>query len=184
MVENIENKGFSNPPLGARGKLFLIGMMASGKSYWAKRIAEATQRKWIDLDSVIEQTACKTISEIFAKEGEAAFRLLEQKVLQQTASDKNLIVATGGGAPCFFDNIDWMNAHGVTVFIFEPIDVLVTRLQKEKAHRPLVSNISDEELYLSLTERLASRLHFYQKAQHTIIGSQATVEDFIKLINY
>lgn len=159
-------------------------MMGSGKSYWAKQLAAATKRKWIDLDTVIEQTAGKTISEIFTREGEAAFRLLEQKVLHQTASDNDLIVATGGGAPCFFDNIDWMNAHGLTVFINEPIEVLVQRLQKEKAHRPLVSNTLDDELHASLTERLASRLQFYQKAQHTIIGSQATVEDFIKLINY
>lgn len=165
-------------------KLFLIGMMGSGKSYWAKQLAAATQRKWIDLDTVIEQTAGKTISDIFATEGEAAFRLLEQNVLHKTANDNNLIVATGGGAPCFFDNIDWMNAYGVTVFINEPIGILVQRLQKEKAHRPLVSNTSDDELYASLAERLASRLQFYQKAQHTIIGSQATVEDFIKLINY
>jgi shikimate kinase len=164
--------------------LYLIGMMGSGKSYWAKQLAAATKRKWIDLDTEIEQTAGKTISDIFAIEGEAAFRLLEQKVLHQTASNNNLIVATGGGAPCFFDNIDWMNAHGVTVFINEPIEVLVHRLQNEKAHRPLVSNTTDDELYVSLAERLASRLQFYQKAQHTIIGSQATVEEFIKLINY
>lgn len=183
MDKNTENKGFSNSPLGARGNLYLIGMMGSGKSYWAKQIASVSNRKWIDLDNVIEQTAGKTISEIFATEGEAAFRLLEQKVLHQTASDNNLIVATGGGAPCFFDNIDWMNNYGVTVFINEPIEVLVQRLQKEKAHRPLVSNTSDDELHASLTERLAGRLHFYQKAQHTIIGSQATVEDFIKLIS-
>lgn len=182
MDVNINQNDSSNSPLVAWGNLFLIGMMGSGKSYWAKQIAEATQRKWIDLDTVIEQTAGKTISEIFATKGEADFRLLEQKVLQQTASDNNLIVATGGGAPCFFDNIDWMNAHGVTVFIDEPIEVLVQRLQKEKAHRPLVSNTSDDELHASLTERLASRLQFYQKAQHTIIGSQATVEDFLKLI--
>jgi shikimate kinase len=184
MDENINQSDSSNSSLGARGNLYLIGMMGSGKSYWAKQLATATKRKWMDLDTVIEQTAGKTISDIFATEGEAAFRLLEQKVLEQTASDKDLIVATGGGAPCFFDNIDWMNAHGVTVFIDEPIEVLVHRLQKEKAHRPLVSNTSDHELYVSLTERLASRIHFYQKAQHSVIGSQATIEDFIKLLNF
>ncbi|MDI9366662.1 MAG: shikimate kinase [Flavobacterium sp.] len=165
-------------------KLYLIGMMGSGKSYWAKQLAAATKCKWIDLDTVIEQTAGKTISEIFATQGEAAFRLLEQKVLQQTASYKNVIVATGGGVPCFFDNIDWMNVHGVTVFINEQIEVLVHRLKKGKAHRPLVSNTANNQLHASLTEKLASRLQFYQKAQHTVIGSQVTVEDFIKLINH
>jgi shikimate kinase len=164
-------------------KLFLIGMMGSGKSYWAQKIAAATSYNWMDLDVEIEKENGISISEIFKTEGEATFRLMEQKALNQLAKHSNIIIATGGGTPCFFNNIVWMNAHGVTVFIDEPIDVLVTRLQKEKAHRPLVSNISDEELHVSLTERLASRLHFYQKAQHTVIGSQATVEDFIKLIN-
>lgn len=184
MDENIKQKDFSNSPLGVRGKLFLIGMMGSGKSYWAQKIAAATNYNWMDLDVEIEKENGTSIKEIFETEGENTFRLMEQKALYQLAKHSNIIIATGGGAPCFFDNIDWMNAHGITVFIDEPIEVLVTRLQKEKAHRPLVSNTSDNELYVSLTERLASRIDFYKKAQHTIIGSQATVEDFIKLINH
>jgi shikimate kinase len=180
MDENINQNNLLNPPKGALGNFFLIGMMGSGKSYWAKQIAAASQRQWMDLDTIIEATAGKTISDIFATEGEAAFRLLEQKALQQTASHNNLIVATGGGTPCFFDNIDWMNTHGITVFINESIEVLVHRLQKEKAHRPLVSDTSDEKLYASLTERLAIREQFYKKAQHIVVGSKATVEDFVR----
>ncbi len=182
MNENLKNSEFSIFPLGANDIIYLIGMMGSGKSYWAKQIAATTNCKWIDLDTVIEQTVSKTISEIFATEGENAFRLLEQKVLHQTKHEHNLIVATGGGAPCFFDNIDWMNAHGTTIFIEEPIDILVKRLQKEKEHRPLISNASDAMLHQSLTARLTCRIDFYHKAKHKIIGSKATIDDFIKLI--
>ena len=184
MEGNNREKDFSNSPLGIRGKLFLIGMMGSGKSYWAQKIAAATNCKWIDLDTEIEVAVGKSISDIFETEGEHAFRIKEQQALHQTENDNNMIVATGGGAPCFFNNIDWMNEHGITIFINEPIDILVNRLQKEKAHRPLISSSSDEALHQSLTERLASRIGFYSKAQHTIIGSQATVTDFIKLINH
>jgi shikimate kinase len=183
IYENMNQNNLLNTHQLASSNLFLIGMMGSGKSYWAKEIAAVTQRQWMDLDTIIEATAGKTISDIFATEGEAAFRLLEQKALQQTANHNNLIVATGGGTPCFFDNIDWMNAYGITVFINEPIEVLVHRLQKEKAHRPLVSDTSDEKLYASLTERLASREQFYKKAQHIVVGSKATVEDFVRLLH-
>lgn len=183
MEGNDKQKDFSSSQLGVRGKLFLIGMMGSGKSYWAQKIAAATNSTWMDLDVEIEKENKTTIKEIFETEGEATFRLLEQKALHLLAKHSNIIIATGGGAPCFFDNVDWMNAHGVTVFINEPIDILVQRLQKEKAHRPLISNASDEALYQSLTERLASRIDFYSKATHTIVGSQATIDDFVKLIN-
>ncbi len=102
--------------------------------------------------------------------------------MHQLTKHNNIIIATGGGTPCFFDNMNWMNTYGTTIFIDEPINILVQRLQKEKAKRPLISNLSNQALQQSLTEKLASRMDFYTKAQHTIIGSQATVADFIALI--
>lgn len=168
--------------LFAHSHIFLVGMMGSGKSYWAQQIAAATNLNWMDLDAEIEKENSMTIKEIFETEGEAYFRLLEQKALHTLALYNNIIIATGGGTPCFFNNMDWMNAHGRTIFINEPINILIQRLQSEKAKRPLISNLSNQALHQSLTERLESRMDFYSKAQHTIVGSQATVANFIALI--
>ena len=168
--------------LFAHSHIFLVGMMGSGKSYWAQQMAAATNLNWMDLDAEIEKETSITIKEIFETDGEAAFRLLEQKALHTTTLHNNIIIATGGGTPCFFDNMNWMNAHGTTIFINEPVNILVQRLQNEKAKRPLISNSDNEALHQSLTETLISRMDFYNKAQHTLVGSQVSVADFIALI--
>ncbi len=164
--------------------LFLVGMMGSGKSYWAQQIAAATQFGWMDLDAEIEKENAMTIKEIFETKGEETFRLIEKKALHKLAEHKNIIIATGGGTPCFFDNMAWMNAKGITIFINEPIGILVQRLQSEKGHRPLISSSSNDDLQHFLENKLAERLSFYSQAKHTIQGSKATVADFIELINH
>ena len=157
-------------------------MMGSGKSYWAQQIAAATNLSWMDLDAEIEKENSITIKEIFETEGETAFRLKEKKALHKLAEYDNIIIATGGGTPCFFNNMQWMNAHGITIFINEPINILVQRLQNEKAKRPLISASSNEGLQALLDNKLAERLPFYSQAKHSIIGSTATIADFTGLI--
>ena len=168
---------------GAGGIIFLIGMMGSGKSYWAQQIAAATNFNWMDLDAEIEKENSITIKEIFETEGEAAFRIKEKKALHKLAEYNNIIIATGGGTPCFFDNMTWMNAHGTTIFINEPVSILVQRLQNEKAKRPLISQSSNESFQRLLVDKLAERLPFYSQAKHSITGSLASVTDFLKIIN-
>ncbi|MBC7720613.1 MAG: shikimate kinase [Pedobacter sp.] len=163
-------------------KIFLIGMMGSGKSYWAQQIAASTHFDWMDLDAEIEKENAMTIKEIFETEGEKSFRLKEKMALHQLAKHKNIIIATGGGAPCFYDNITWMNANGITIFINESIEILVQRLRGEKSQRPLISSSSDKDLHNFLENKLADRLPFYSQATYTITGSKATVADFVKLI--
>lgn len=185
MKEIVDKKKFSASncsPLEVSGNIFLIGMMGSGKSYWAQQIAAATHFDWMDLDAEIEKENIMTIKEIFETEGEEFFRVREKKALHQLAKYKNIIIATGGGTPCFYDNMNWMNANGITIFINEPIGILVQRLQSEKSHRPLISSSSDEDLHYFLENKLSQRLPFYSQAKHTIKGSTATVADFIELI--
>jgi len=98
-------------------KLFLIGMMGSGKTYWAQQLAAAYHIDWMDLDSEIEKENLMTIKEIFETEGEENFRLKEQKALHKLARYQNIIIATGGGTPCFYNNMQWMNEHGITVLL-------------------------------------------------------------------
>lgn len=158
-------------------KLFLIGMMGSGKTYWAQQLAAAYNIDWIDLDSEIEKENMMTIKEIFETEGEENFRLKEQKALHELTHHKNIIIATGGGTPCFYNNMQWMNEHGITVFINEPISVLAERLAKEKAHRPLIKNLNDDELENFLERKLAERIAFYNQAKFTINSQSFSIDD-------
>jgi shikimate kinase len=146
-------------------KIFLIGMMGSGKSYWAKYLSNEYQIPWIDLDAAIEKANNLTIETIFASKGEVFFREQEQEILRTIEAVENIIVATGGGAPYFHNNMQWMNEQGTTIWIDEPIDVLVSRLIQEKKHRPLIKNLSDIELAGFLIKNLDERKPFYEQAK-------------------
>lgn len=149
-------------------KLFLIGMMGSGKSYWSKRLAEQLQLKYFDLDSIIEQNCKLKINAIFEQFGESYFRQAETNALKNFANQNNFIVATGGGTPCFNNNMQWMNEHGTTIWIDEPIDILVSRLKKEKDHRPLIKQLNDVELKDFLLQKLNERNPFYNQAKFKV----------------
>ena len=109
-------------------KIFLIGMMGSGKSYWTKYLSKKIKTGGYDLDFIIESNEEKTIAEIFAEDGEDYFRQQEAKILRWFKEKKTFVLATGGGTPCFSENIKWMNQQGLTIWIDEPIEELVKRL--------------------------------------------------------
>ncbi|MEP6844705.1 MAG: shikimate kinase [Panacibacter sp.] len=158
--------GGHSSPLGAGGRIFLIGMMGTGKSYWAQRIADVHKMDWTDLDAQIEKETLMTIKEIFETQGETYFRSKEKETLHKLTSLKNIVIATGGGTPCFHENMQWMNKHGVSIWIDEPVEVLAERLKKEKAHRPLIKDLTDEELLHFLSIKLSERSKFYSQSQH------------------
>ena len=164
-------------------KLFVIGMRGSGKSYWAKQLATKLQYELVDLDTVIEIENNATISEIFELYGEQFFRNQETKYLRNFDTKNNVVLATGGGTACFNDNMQWMNEQGITIWIDEPIDVLVNRLVKEKAHRPLIKNLNDAELKYFLEQKLQQRKPFYSKAKYIISSKEDTTEKLIQLLN-
>src|SRR6266487_2176578 len=163
-------------------RIFLLGMMGSGKSYWAQRIAEKTNMDWIDLDQQIEKDTSLTIKEIFAANGEDFFRDKERDALHKLSQYDNLIIATGGGAPCFHNNMQWMNQHGITIWIDEPVKVLAERLKKEKEQRPLIKDLSDEELHEFLSRKLAERSPFYLQAQYYLQGSDISEHSFEEIL--
>jgi len=147
--------------------IYLTGFMGSGKSYTGKRLAEVLGLPFLDLDEAIEKSAGKTITEIFAEDGEAAFRELETQTLRHTADLPPSVVSTGGGAPCFNDNMDWMNQQGITVFLDPPIGVLLQRLEVGRAHRPLLQPAKELEIFIA--NKLASRRADYEKAQVQLV---------------
>lgn len=163
-------------------KLFLIGMMGSGKSYWSKRIAEQLQLNYFDLDSIIEQNCKLKINAIFEQYGEHYFRQAETNALKNFANQNNFIVATGGGTPCFNNNMQWMNEHGTTIWIDEPIDILLSRLKKEKDHRPLIKQLDDVELKKFLLQKLNERTSFYIQAKFCLNSNKLSTQPIVELL--
>ena len=163
-------------------KIFLVGLMGSGKSYWTKQLAKKYKTGGYDLDYLIEVKEEKTIAEIFTEDGEDYFRKVESTVLKWFAEKKTYVLATGGGAPCFFDNMDWMNKQGITIWLDEPLPVIAARLAPEKAHRPLIAKLSDSELLAFLEKQRAERFPFYSAAQIHLQDETITPDSFKKAL--
>ena len=166
----------------AAERIFLIGMMGSGKSHWLKQMAKWNKSVGYDLDALIEMSEEKTIAEIFNEDGEAYFRKVESKILRWFKEKKKYIVATGGGTACAQDNIDWMKKEGIVIWLDESVDVLVKRLNTEKAHRPLIANLSENELKAFLEQKLVERHPFYKQADHRLTSDQITESGLKKII--
>jgi shikimate kinase len=145
--------------------IFLVGMMGSGKSYCCKQLVKHLNFNGIDLDALIEERHHQSIANIFEQSGEAYFRKEEASVLREIGIHSNTIIATGGGTPCFHQNMQWMNEHGITVWLNTPVNELVQRLWHEKKHRPLIAhfeNVNDLEVFLN--KKLEERSVFYSLA--------------------
>ena len=138
--------------------------MGSGKTHWGKILAERLDAPFLDLDDFIEKNEGKTISEIFVESGENGFRILERENLLRLAALPPTVVATGGGTPCFFNNIRWMRKHGTTIYLKTSPEILFERLKNERAQRPLLKNLSEAELKNFIQKRLEEREPFYRQA--------------------
>ena len=150
--------------------IFLIGYMGCGKSTLGRTVAALTGWQFIDLDNYIEQRFHRTVREIFAESGEETFRRREQAMLHEVADFEDVIVACGGGTPCYFDNMDWMNSHGTTVFLNTSIDKLHRRLMRGRHKRPLIADKSDEELLIFIQKALDERMHHYARAEKVFMA--------------
>jgi len=151
-------------------RIYLIGYMGCGKSTIGRKIADLLGISFVDLDKYIEERYFKTVPAIFASEGENSFREKERNSLMEVAQFEDVVVGTGGGAPCFFDNMEFMNSNGITVYIAPDTEVLVTRLLKSKTVRPLIAGKSREELILFINSALQIRAPFYEKSKIIIRG--------------
>lgn len=152
--------------------IYLIGYMGSGKSTLGHALAKATGLTFIDLDTYIESRYRKTIRDIFAERGEEGFRQIEKAMLEEVSSFEDVIVACGGGTPCFFDNMEVMNTSGTTVLLDTTIESLHRRLCHGKAKRPLIANMSDDELKSYIASALEKRMPYYTLAQHRFQSDQ------------
>jgi len=149
--------------------IFLVGMPGAGKTTIGQRISVVLQRTFFDLDEFLEMKTGMSVREIFASQGEQYFRQAEAEALRELTEQTGInVIATGGGAPCFHDNMEFMNEAGTTIYLKVPIEVLVERLSGHgHEHRPLVAGKSSDEIKQFVSETLAARKQFYETAQIT-----------------
>ncbi len=157
--------------------------MGCGKSTLGKKLARHAGLQFIDMDSYIEKRNCKTVPQIFAEDGEAEFRIRERKALEELSQFSGVVIATGGGAPCFFDNIDLMNRTGKTIYLDIDADILAGRLMKSKTDRPLIKGKSQQELIEYIKSSLEQRNKFYTKAKFRISNPDTDLDEIIKMIS-
>ena len=149
-------------------RIILIGYMGSGKTTVGKALSKATGMMFYDLDWYIESRMRKTVAQIFAERGEEGFRQIEYNMLHEVAEFENVIISCGGGTPCFFDNMDYLNQQGDVVYLKATPETLYKHLMMAKVERPLLKDKTPEELIAYITEHLKERAPFYEKAQHTL----------------
>lgn len=157
--------------------------MGCGKSKLGKSVSSKLNRPFIDLDDLVEITHQMSIPQLFAAFGEEGFRERERNVLQNAALAEDAIIATGGGTPCFYDNMEWMNQNGITVFIDSPVKVLADRLINARVERPLIKGKSMEELIQFIEEKLKERRPFYEQAKIILKGVDLNVEVLLEAID-
>jgi len=166
-------------------RIFLIGFMGSGKTHWGKLLSQHTGMPYFDLDEVIVAAEKKSIQQIFHDNGEEYFRVKEQEVLEALSEDhSNVIIATGGGTPCFFNNIDFMRQQGKVIWLNTSVDILLQRLLKQKQSRPLIKNISDGELKAFIIKKLQDRKMYYEQAHVMLQEEQITIQSLINSLEH
>ena len=148
--------------------IVLIGYMGAGKTTIGRQLALNLGMQFYDLDWYIEMRYHRTVAQIFAERGEEGFREIEHNMLHEVAEFENVVISCGGGTPCFFDNMDYLNSLCETVYLQAHADVLAAHLKMGRVERPLIKGKSDEELLVFIKESLEKREPYYLKAKHII----------------
>ena len=153
--------------------------MGAGKTTIGKALAKELGISFYDLDWYIESRMRKKVADIFAERGEEGFRQIEHNMLHEVAEFEDVVISCGGGTPCFFDNMDYMNGQGDVFYLRGEVDTLIAHLKMGRGVRPLLVGKNDEELRSFITEQLAQREEFYMKANHIIDIN--TLDNFDKI---
>lgn len=162
--------------------IILTGYMGSGKTTIGKKLARRLDYSFIDADTAIEKQAGYSISRIFEKLGEATFRQLESDFIATLVTLDKVVVATGGGMPCFGDNMQRLNAAGITVYLHRLPGELAHRLIRAKNQRPLIAGKNEEELQTFIAEHLSQREVYYRQAKYTVDRNQQSPEFIYTLL--
>lgn len=161
-------------------KIFLVGLPGSGKSTIAKTLSEMLECKLIDTDEEICKKENASIEDIFKNKGEDYFRECERKILNEIAPIDHLVISTGGGLPCFFDNMKVINEHGASVFLNVPPPVIAERLWIHEDHnRPMIQGKTKHQLLEFLLAKLKERIPFYEQSKITIEGTEISAKEVV-----
>lgn len=163
-------------------RIYLIGFMGCGKSSLGKRLAEKLDYSFLDTDKVIEEQTGMQVADIFATMGEDAFRELEKKALRETTGTDDAVIATGGGLPCHFDNMDFMLKHGTTVYLRMEAASLAVRIENSHKVRPLVQKLKGDALIAFIQEKLTQREPYYMQANCILKGDSLKPKHVISLL--
>lgn len=163
-------------------RIYIVGYMGAGKTTAARRLAQRMGWEVVDTDALFEEKYKISVNDFFNKYDEPLYRKLESEVLKATESLDHVVVSTGGGTACFFDNMDWMNQHGLTVFLRISPQAAVDRVIHSRHKRPLVEGKSEEELTEFVSQHYASRLPFYEQARITAKSEDFDIERLMEAI--
>ena len=172
-------------------RIVLIGYMGSGKTTVGRALAKEIDLPFYDLDWYIESRMRKKVSQIFAEQGEEGFRRIERNMLHEVAEFENIVISCGGGTPCFFDNMDYLNQQAQVVYLKAQPEVLHKHLLMGKGDRPLLKGKTPDELITFIRQQLESREPYYNKARYTLDVSlmdntekiKITIEKLRELLN-
>lgn len=165
-------------------KIYLIGYMGSGKSTVGELLSRQMKLDFIDFDRFIEKETGRSIPEIFDSLGEDKFRELEHDHLKKVLNKDNVIISLGGGTPCFYNNMELINNNGLSIYLEMDVDTLVKRLSKARNKRPLIRDLSDDELRYFIEANLEKRQAVYQQAKITVKGKNNTAEEIVSKITH
>lgn len=163
--------------------IFLLGFMGSGKSHWGRLWAAAHNFNFIDIDEELEKQEQKTVAAIFETRGEDYFRQKETILLRSLTAQSNSIVSCGGGTPCFFDNMAWMNKNGLTIFLEATTQFILKNIKNEKDKRPLIKDKDDAEILFFIDQKLKERQPYYSKAKIILQAEDLNIDSIKKVIN-
>lgn len=158
--------------------------MGTGKTHWGKALAQKNKYKFIDLDELVETKNNNSVLKLFNEFGEDAFRKKEHETLVELFSvNEKSIIATGGGTPCFFDNMNLMNQNGITIWLNDSIESICERLESNKSSRPLIAHESNAHLKNTISNLYHTRLNFYNMARYSLTGVEINTEHLQNIIN-
>ncbi|MBL0310890.1 MAG: shikimate kinase [Bacteroidetes bacterium] len=162
--------------------IYLIGFMGSGKTTFGKKLARQIKMGFSDLDEIIShQFGKQHVSELINEQGFDFFRKAEQKCLRNAPGTQ--VIATGGGTPCYFDNMDWMKSQGIVVFLHPGIEVIFSRLKTtEISTRPLLKGLNEPDLKKYIQTTFEERLPFYQQAQLVFDPVRQKMDELVQAI--
>ncbi|MDR1951758.1 MAG: shikimate kinase [Bacteroidales bacterium] len=165
-------------------KIFLIGYMYSGKTTVGKQLAKKLKYDFLDTDTIFETQYQTSISDYFVEFGEAAFRTAERKILEDLKTyPSNVIISTGGGFPCFNNNIELMREIGVVIYLESSVCTVYNRFDKSQSQRPLLANLSKEDAIRKIESHLAEREPFYKQANITLSAENVNFEALVQILS-